>query len=172
MTATIVMVFVLNAISTCLGNLRTVFLSRQYIKPVYVTTFIDALITAYALKLIAGATGFSFLVAFALGRLAGTFLGNALDGKMALGLVEITVYQHPREGILLADQLRGLGFSVTTEKGYGLQGKDRFILNMVVARRHLPELQDVLNPDGKTNMVVKNIARTYGKIGTKHSAAV
>jgi uncharacterized protein YebE (UPF0316 family) len=168
----IVLVFILNAVSTCLGTLKTIFLSKQIIKPVYITVFLDALIFAYAFKLIAGSSGFYYILAFALGRLSGVFMGNFLDNRMAMGLIEVTVFKHLKDGIKLADELRGCGYSVTTEKGYGLQGKDRLILNIILERRELPELQGILSEHGKLNMMIKNISKTYGKIGCKRTPEV
>lgn len=168
----IVLVFVLNAISTCLGTLKTIFLSKQIIKPVYITVFLDALLFAYAFKLIAGSSGFHYILAFALGRISGVFIGNFLDKQMAMGIVEVTVYKGFNNGIRLADKLRSYGYSVTTEKGYGFEGKDRLILNIILERKELATLQEFLSAHGKLNMIIKNISQTYGKIGPKHSPGI
>ena len=164
----IAIIFILNAVSTSLGTLRTIFLSKQIIKPVYATVFLDAFIFAYAFKLIAGSSGFIYILAFALGRLSGVFMGNFLENKIAVGLVEVTVYKHTDDGIELADQLRRFGYSVTTKIGYGLQGKERLLLQIILPRKELPELQGILSQNGKLNMMVKNISQTYGKIGVRH----
>ena len=99
------LIFTLNAISTSLGTLKAIFLSKQIIKPVYFTTFLDALIFAYAFKLIADSSGLIFVLAFAMGKAAGIFLGSLIDRKAAIGVIETTVYKHPKQGIILADQL-------------------------------------------------------------------
>ena len=46
-------VFCLNCLSTSLSTLKTMFLSNRIIAPVYITTFLDALIVAYAFRLVA-----------------------------------------------------------------------------------------------------------------------
>lgn len=158
-------IFVLNAISTSLGTLKTLFLSKQNIKPVYITTFLDSLVFAYAFKLVSNSSGFAFILAFAMGRIAGVFLGDLIDKKVALGLLEITVYKHPAEGKAVADKLRALGYSVTTETGYGLEGKHRLVLNIITARKDFPAIQKILSDDGKMNMLVKNVTKVYGKVG-------
>ena len=158
-------IFVLNAISTSLGTLKTIFLSKQTIKPVYVTTFLDAMVFAYACKLMSTSTGFAFILAFALGRIAGVFIGNLIDKKIAIGLLEITVYKHTGEGKVLADQLRASGYSVTTEMGYGIEGKHRLVLNIIVTRRDFPELKKLLFKSGEVNMAIKNVTDVYGKVG-------
>ncbi len=168
----ITIIFMLNAVSTCLGTLKTIFLSKQIIKPVYATVFLDALIFAYAFRLIAESSGFVYILAFALGRLSGVFLGNFAETRMAFGLIEATVYKHIDDGIELADQLRKFGYSVTTEKGYGLQGKERLVLTIILPRKELPKLQEILSQAGKLNMVIKNISKTYGKIGTRQNPEI
>lgn len=164
-------IFSLNAISTSLGTLKTIFLSKQTIKPVYVTTFLDALVFAYACKLMSASTGFFYILAFAMGRIAGVFIGDLIDKKIAIGLLEITVYKHAGEGKVLADQLRASGYSVTTEMGYGMEGKHRLVLNIIVTRRDFPELRELLFASGKVNMTIKNVAKVYGKVGCRRIAS-
>jgi uncharacterized protein YebE (UPF0316 family) len=159
-----VIIFTLNTISTTLGNLKTVFLSRQVLKPLYVTTFIDALVFAYAFKLIAGASGIGYIFAFAFGRLFGVFLGTTIEKRLVIGILEITIYKHVDQGILLADTLRKSGYSVTTTKGHGIQGKARLVLDIVVARKDFPELKKLLAQDGNINMFIRNINKATGKI--------
>ncbi len=161
-------IFVLNAISTSLGTLRTIFIIRQTIKPVYVTTFLDAMLFAYAFKLMTMSTGFVFILAFALGRIAGVLLGDLIDKKIAIGILEITVYKHTEEGKVLADQLRANGYSVTTGMGYGIEGKNRLVLNIIVTRKDFPELQELLFKSGKVNMAIKNVTKVCGKVGYRH----
>lgn len=165
MITQLAMIFVLNAVSTSLGTLKAIFLSKQVIKPVYVTTFLDALIFAYAFKLIAESSGLLYILAFALGRIAGVFLANVIERKVAIGLLEITVYKHPQEGIALADQLRAEGFSVTTMMGHGVEGKNRLLLNIISPRRDFSELKELLFINGKVNMSIKDVTKVSGKLG-------
>lgn len=161
----LVIIFALNAISTSLGTLKAIFLSKQIIKPVYFTTFIDAVIFAYAFKLIAESTGFLYVLVYALGRITGVFIGNAIEKKVAIGLVEITAYKHPQEGKVLADELRDKGYSVTTTVGYGLEGKSRLVLTIIIPRRDLSEVKEMLIKSGNVNMSVKDIKSVSGKVG-------
>lgn len=158
-------IFVLNAFSTMLGNLKTVFLTKKLVRPVYVITFIDAVILAYAFKVIADSSGLACVIVFAAGRLFGVYLSNYIDDKLAYGDVEVSVYKHLEDGIVLADELREQGYSVTTYKGYGINGKERLIVEIVVPRKQLPEVKKILASEGKVNMAVKDVAKTYGKIG-------
>lgn len=159
-------IFILNAIGTTLSNLRTVFLSRQITKPVYFTTFIDALIFAYAINLFVAAPGILFIVGFATGKIFGVYLGGKIDARLALGIIEVSIYKHLADGIALADHLRNMGYSVTTLKGYGIRGKERLIVQVVLPRKYLSQLKQELDSNKESvNLSIKSITKTYGKVG-------
>lgn len=143
------------------------FISKKIMKPVYITTFIDAIIFSYALKLIANSEGAAFIIAFASGKLFGLFLGDIIEEKLAIGVIEITIYKHMEDGIELADKLRELGYSVTTKKGYGVEGKPRLEIDIVTHRRDYYKLMEELKPEGKLNMVVRSVNKIEGKVGKR-----
>lgn len=159
-------VFILNAVSTTIGNLKSVFLNKKLVKPLYITTFIDAMVCAYALRLLASSSSLSCVVVFALGRIFGVWLGNRIEERLALGITELSIYKHPEDGALLADRLREQGFSVTTFLGYGAAGKERLVISVVVPRKQLAELNELLKEEGRLNMAVKDVSKTYGKVGS------
>ncbi len=157
--------FCLNCMSTSLSTLKTIFLSNRIIPPVYITTFLDAIIVAYTFRIVATSSSLSYIMVFALGRIAGVFLGNFIEEKIAVGQLEVTVYKHPEDGKVMADELRNNGYSVTTEIGYGLEGKDRLVLNIIVPRKNFPELKEAMVQYGKVNMAVKTVTKVSGKVG-------
>ncbi len=161
----LLIIFSLNVFSTCLGNLKTAFLAQKAIKPVYVTTFIDAIVFVYAFKLITSSSGYGYILSFALGKIFGVFLANKIEKKLALGLVEIDVYKHPGAGKILADNLRDQGYSVTTTVGYGVEGKERLILKIILPRKQFTDFHGLMEQYGKVNMSVKSITKAYGKVG-------
>ncbi len=160
----LLIIVTLNVLSTCLGNLKTAFLAQKAIKPVYITTFIDAIVFVYAFKLTTSSSGGGYILSFAVGKILGVFLANKIEKKLALGLIEIDVYQHPDSGKVLADDLRELGYSVTTTVGYGIEGKE-LILTIILPRKQFPEFHGIMEQYGKANMSIKSINKTYGKIG-------
>ncbi len=160
----LLIIFALNVFSTCLGNLKTAFLAQKAIKPVYITTFIDAIVFVYAFKLITSSSGYGYILSFAVGKIVGVFLANKIEKKLALGLIEIDVYKHPDSGKILADNLRDLGYSVTTTVGYGIDGKE-LILKIILPRKQFPDFHGIMEQYGKVNMSVKSINKTYGIVG-------
>lgn len=161
----LLIIFALNVFSTCLGNLKTAFLAQKAIKPVYVTTFIDAIVFVYAFKLITSSSGLGYILSFAVGRIFGVFLASKIEKKLALGLVEIEVNKHPESGKILADNLRDQGYSVTTSVGYGVEGKERLILKIIMPRKQFSDFHVIMEQYGNVNMTMKTITKTYGKIG-------
>lgn len=159
----IAIIFFLNLFGSALSNLKTLFLSRQITKPVYFATFIDAVIFTYAITLVASSPSIAFICSYAAGKLCGVYTGELIDRKLALGIVEVTINKHPEDGIELADRLRELGYSVTTVKGYGIYGKPRLILQVIIPRKHLPKLKEEL--DDSPNYAVRDVTRTFGKMG-------
>ncbi|MGE5370845.1 MAG: hypothetical protein ACM3QZ_02545 [Solirubrobacterales bacterium] len=159
------LIFFASLAATSLGTLSTLFLSRQVVKPVYLITFLDALIAASVLRSMSSSRGLYFIVAFALGKTVGVFVGQQLERWFAPGYVELTVYKHPDDGARLADRLRERGYSVTTQIGSGQEGRPRMVLMIFTPRRALPDVKRVLFDEGKVHMAIKPVAGTYGKIG-------
>lgn len=159
----LVAVFALNMLSTTLGNLKTILLAKRAMRLVYITTFIDAMIFALAFKCLTSSSSLAFIIVFAAGRLCGAYLGSLIERKLALGTLEVSIYKHLQEGIDLADKLRALGYSVTTFKGYGVNGNQRLVVTVIIPRRELTELKPLLG--SKVNMSIKDVSKTYGKIG-------
>ena len=155
----------MNVFSTCLANLKTNFLAQKTMIPVYIITLIDSLVFVFALKLISSSSGYGFILSFAIGRMLGVFLANKIEKKLALGLLEISIYKHSSPGKLLADTLREHGYSVTTTVGYGIEGKERLVLTIILSRKHFPVFYRLIEQYGKVNMSVKSITKIYGKVG-------
>ena len=58
-----------------------------------------------------------------------------IEEKVAMGIIELTINKHMDDGVVLADELREKGYSVTTFKGYGINGSERTILNVIAPRK-------------------------------------
>lgn len=159
----IAIIFLLNLAGTTLSNLKTVFLAKQITKPVYFATFLDATIFTYAISLVAQTPSIPFIFGYATGKLGGVYLGEVIDAKLALGTLEVTVYKHPEDGIPLADELRELGYSVTTVMGYGIYGRPRIMLQIIVPRKHINKLKEHLKDS--PNIAIKDVTKAQGKIG-------
>jgi uncharacterized protein YebE (UPF0316 family) len=92
-----------------------------------------------------------------------------IDSKMAFGLLEVTIYAKKEKAMEIADSLRGIGFSVTTVKGYGMNGMDRFEVNIALKRKEFNLIHEFLKKYGYSNttMLVREITSFTGKFVPK-----
>ncbi|MGE5329324.1 MAG: DUF2179 domain-containing protein [Deltaproteobacteria bacterium] len=173
MIANLIIIFLLNAVSNCLGTLKTLFISKQMIRPTYFVVFSDALLFSYTVKMVSDSSDISYILAFALGKVFGIYLADAIEKKMAIGLLEITVYAGREKGKEIADCLRSQGYSVTTYIGYGMKGKGRLVINIIIKRKDYEKLNGILT-EFNTNitMSVSEIREVTGKLMQNKSHSV
>lgn len=159
-------VFLLNLISNCLGTLKTIFISKQLGKITYWLVAVDSLLFAVVLKAISSGDSFVTIAAFVAGKVFGAMLADYIEGKLALGLLEVTVFAKEEKAITIADSLRDMGYSVTTFKGYGMEGKERFTINITIARKEMSLLKEILSKYNLNtpNMVIKEVKSIQGNI--------
>lgn len=158
---------VITALSNAIGTLKTIFVSKKYLKPVYITTFLDAIVFGTIMKKITSGEEFYLIIAFAIGKVLGAWLGDFLDNKLALGILEIDIYLNHFEKMKdIADELRDLGYSTETSVSFGYKGKKRYKINVTMLRKEIPILREILAkyeyPD--PTMRIKEISNINGKI--------
>jgi uncharacterized protein YebE (UPF0316 family) len=165
MVVNLIIIFLLNAISNCLGTLKTLFISKQMIRPAYFVVFSDALLFSYAFKLVSDSSDMIYILAFAFGKVFGIFLADIIERKMAIGVLEVSVYTRREKGRKIADFLRRQGYSVTTHIGFGMKGKERWIINIIVKRKDFEKLNAVLAGFNENiTMSVTEIRSITGKL--------
>lgn len=79
------------------------------------------------------------LLFYALGFASGSYLGSALEERLALGVEMVQVIPHGTGGRVLAGDLRRQGYGVTELEGQGREGH-RTVLLITVERKALPQL--------------------------------
>jgi len=164
----IISVFLLNIAASTMGVLNTLLISKKIMKPVYFIMFIDAIVFTTGIKMVSNGDSFYFVLAFAAGKVIGAFCANKIEDKLALGVLEVSVFANGTKAKKMADSLRTIGYSVTTMKGYGLNGKPRFTVNITIQRKELKLLKEILHKykDRDVTMVIKEIKGVTGKIKT------
>lgn len=162
----IVVIFILNLIGSSLSTMKTIFLARNIIRPTYFIVFIEAVIFLGTLSKVAGEDSISYIIALALGKTTGIWVGNQLEKRIALGILEISIFGRGNRIKLIADALREQGYSVTNYKGFGLNGKVRYEAKITIKRKEVSFLWDILKKYGYTDatMVVREINAVNGKI--------
>lgn len=165
MIVNLLIIFLLNAVSNCLGTLKTVFISKQMVKPVYIVVFSDALLFSYTVKLVSDSSEVVYILAFALGKVFGIFLADIIERKMAIGLLEVSAYSGREKGKEIADFLRNEGFSVTTNIGFGMNGKGRLVINVIIERKDYERLIGILTGfNANISMSVSEVRSVTGKL--------
>lgn len=157
----------INAVSNTVGTLKTIFSTKRFVKPLYVVTFIDAVIFATIMKQIASGNGLYFILAFAIGKVIGVYFADKLETKMALGILEIDFYLNNKQKMIdIADSLREMGYSVNTSIIYGNKGLKRYRIEVTMLRKEVPVLHAVLRKHDYEDptLSVKEVSKVQGKI--------
>ena len=160
----------ITTISATLGTLKHIFINKKQLKPAYVVTFIDAIMYGTIMKQISSGNGVYFILTFAVGKLLGTGLGDLIENKLALGIIEVDLYVNHSENMkLIADNLRELGYSVDTGIRYGYQGKKRYVVNATILRKELDKVKKVAQEHGynEPTVRIREISKVYGKFNMK-----
>jgi len=162
----LVIIFALNFIGNSLNTLKTIFLAKNINKPTYIIVFIEAAIFFSSINQVAQGDGFLYLLTFALGKTAGTWAGNFIENRIALGFVEISIFAAAEKAKSAADAIRKKGYSVTTYKGYGYNGRPSFEVNITINRKELPALQELFAEFELDNasMVIREVSAVSGNI--------
>lgn len=157
----------INAVSNTVGTLKTIFSTKRFVKPLYVVTFIDAIIFATIMKQIASGNGLYFILAFAIGKVIGVYFADKLETRMALGILEIDFYLNNKQKMIdIADSLREMGYSVNTSIIYGNKGLKRYRIEVTMLRKEVPVLHAVLRKHDYEDptLSVKEVSKVHGKI--------
>ena len=97
-------------------------------------------------------------VAFGLAFVVGIYLGIVVEDKLALGLAQIECIAEFDEAKQITEQMRSLGFGVTTFDCEGLDGK-KLSLNLKVHRRDIPRAMSILKQHEQLFVTVTDIRK-------------
>jgi uncharacterized protein YebE (UPF0316 family) len=157
----------INAVSNTVGTLKTIFSTKRFIKPLYVVTFVDAIIFASIMKQLASGNGLYYILAFAIGKVIGVYFADILESKMALGILEVDFYLNNKQKMIdIADTLREIGYSVNTSVMFGNKGIKRYRIEVTMLRKEVPVLEVILRKHDYENptLSVKEVRNVQGKI--------
>jgi uncharacterized protein YebE (UPF0316 family) len=163
-------IFVVMSFTNILATLKTIFISKKIMNPVYLVVFIDAAIFAGVLSKVVSSSGIFFTLAFALGKTFGVFLGGKIEERLALGIIEVDLFISNKEKmIIVAEELRKEGYTVNNFQARGMDGSRRHKIEIVLERKEFQHINDILaefDIDSPT-LKIKNISKVEGKITTK-----
>jgi uncharacterized protein YebE (UPF0316 family) len=157
----------INAVSNTVGTLKTIFSTKRFVKPLYVVTFIDAIIFASIMKQLASGNGIYYILAFGIGKVIGVYFADKIEARMALGILEVDFFLNNKEKMIdIADTLREIGYSVNTSITFGNKGTKRYRIEVTMLRKELPVLEAVFKKHNYENptLSVKEVSNVKGKI--------
>lgn len=109
-----------------------------------IIAFVEVIIyTLAAAKAYQYINNICILLFFSAGYACGGFLGMMLDEKLDNGEIFVLVIATHDEWVL-ADDLRAKGFGVTSAKGYGLEGAEKVQLKIIVEKKRMTELSNIV----------------------------
>lgn len=159
--------FLITAFTNVLSTLKTIFISKKIMNPVYILVFIDAIIFATIVVKVTNGNGIEFTIAYALGRSMGVFIGNKLEDRLALGILEVDLFLNNKEKMIqVAERLREAGYTVNNYLASGYNGNKRYKIEIVIKRKEFNILEDIMDEFNINNptIKIKNLSKVDGKI--------
>jgi uncharacterized protein YebE (UPF0316 family) len=151
------LIFVLRVMDVTAATMRVLMISRGRKLYVWFLAFIQAFIFIIAIRVvIAEISSLINILAFAGGYATGSVTGIWLEGKIAIGHVNMRIISAER-GPELAEHLRREGFAVTEYPGRGKDGTVS-VLDVTVLRREVKKVENLINlKDDKAFITAENI---------------
>ncbi|TAH62798.1 MAG: hypothetical protein EWM50_04910, partial [Gottschalkiaceae bacterium] len=105
--------FLVTAFTNVLATLKTILMSKKIMNPVYLLVFADAMIFATILSKVTSSEGLQFTIAYALGKTVGVFIGNKIEDRLALGILEVDLFLNDKSKVIeISKRLRETGYTV------------------------------------------------------------
>lgn len=161
--------FMITALTNILATLKTILISKKIMNPVYLVVFVDAMIFATVVTKVTSSKGFHYTAAYALGRTVGVFIGNKIEERLALGILEVDIFLKNREKMIaIAEKLREEGYTVNNYLARGNHGGRRYKVEVVIKRNEFRILEGIMDSYGISNptLKIKNLSKVHGKITT------
>lgn len=168
----IIGLFLITALTNILATLRTILTSKNIMNPVYFLSFADAIIFAVTISKVSSSEGMHYTIAYALGRTLGVYIGNKVEEKLALGILEVDIFLSDKNKMIkVAEELRNVGYTVNNFLANGNNGERRYKIEVVVKRKEFKILQKILSECGvsEPTLKVKSLSSITGKITSTRS---
>ncbi|MGO1469891.1 MAG: DUF5698 domain-containing protein [Tissierella sp.] len=161
--------FIITAFTNILSTLKTIFISKDIMNPVYFLVFLDAVIFATIVSKVTSSDGIAYTIAFALGKSMGVFLGGKIESKLALGICEVDLFLNDSiKASQIAQKIRETGYTVNNILVGGNNETERHQIEVVINRKEIKVLEDIIKGFDveKPTLKVKTLNKVDGKITT------
>ncbi|MEF3401815.1 DUF5698 domain-containing protein, partial [Listeria monocytogenes] len=141
------LIFLAKCSDVTLATIRTIFVVKGKKKLAFCIGFLEILIYLFAMDKVLGDMGdIVKVMSYALGFATGNVVGITLEEKLAIGLITAQVFTG-EDVDQFAEYLRQHGLGVTVIEGRG-RGGVKYILQVVLDRKHLHNFQNTINSYG------------------------
>lgn len=164
---TISILFLVTALTNILATLKSILMAKKIMNPVYFLVFTDAIIFATVVGKVVSSNGLHFAIAYALGKTLGVFIGNNIEERLALGILEVDIFLNNKDKMIeLAERLREEGYTVNNYLVRGNNGDRRYKLEVIIKRKEFKILEEIMSECGVINptLKIKNLNKVEGKI--------
>ena len=164
---TLVGLFFVTALTNILATLKSILMAKKIMNPVYFLVFSDAMIFATVVGKVTSSEGLHFSIAYALGKTLGVYVGNKIEERLALGILEVDVFLNNRNKMIeIAEKLREEGYTVNNFLARGNHGNKRYKVEVVIKRKEFKVLEGIMDECGVIDptLKIKNLNRVEGKI--------
>ena len=165
----LIVMFIITAFTNILSTLKTLFMSKDIMNPVYMLVFLDAIIFATIVSKVTNSDGMAYTIAFALGKSMGVYLGGKIENKLALGICEVDLFLNDSEKAnMIAQRVRETGYTVNNFLVSGNNETERHQIEVVINRKEIRVLEDIIKEFDVENptLKVKTLNKVDGKITT------
>lgn len=167
--------FLITSFTNILATLKTIFVSKKIMRPVYLVVFLDAMIFATIVTKVTSSTGVHFTLAYAFGKTVGVFIGGKVEERLALGILEVDLFLNNKDKMIqIAELLREAGYTVNNFLTRGQNGDRGYKVEVVINRKEYAVLEDLMEECGIENptLKIKNLSKVYGPMSTTNLEAV
>ncbi len=167
--------FLVTVFANILATLKSILLAKKIMNPVYLLVFVDAVIFATVISKVASSEGLQFVIAYALGRTLGVFIGGKIEERLALGILEVDIFFNNKNKMIeVAEKLREVGYTVNNFLARGNNGNRRYKVEVVIRRKEFKILHNIMDECGVVNptLKIKNLNKVEGKITTASTKAL
>ena len=162
----LIVFFFVTVINQEVGTLKSIFMANKAGWLTYITVAIDAVLYSLPVKSLTEQSYLTIIV-FVIGRLVGTWIGNKLESRIAVGIYDIDIYvkDHDRQKAL-QNKLIENGFSSTMNIGTISDNEVRWSNNVQLRRKDMSKFYAILDELGIDNptMLVRQAKKVTGNI--------
>lgn len=165
----LLIMFSITAFTNILSTLKTLFMSKDIMNPVYMLVFLDAIIFATIVSKVTNSEGMAYTIAFALGKSMGVYLGGKIENKLALGICEVDLFLNDGDKAnKIAQRVRETGYTVNNFLVGGNNEIERHQIEVIINRKEITILENIIKEFDVENptLKVKTLNKVDGKITT------